>query len=248
MRETNISVCVTVYNGSSFLEDQLASITAQLQDGDELIIVDDSSTDNSIEIIEDINFPNTILVRNPHNVGVNTSLELAIYLASKSMVFLSDQDDIWIEGRVNRMLKELESSNKRILFSNNIAINSNGIEIETPFIDLLKNDSDRKYNNLISIFKGRAGYYGCTLCFYSDQKRLILPIPKFVESLDLWIAKIGILSSNLINYENYTLYRRVHNNLSLTPRPMYKKLYSRIVFLLSIVFILSRFVVVGKKT
>ena len=48
-----ISIAMTTFNGDSFLEEQLGSISKQTQLPDELVISDDCSTDNTIKIIED---------------------------------------------------------------------------------------------------------------------------------------------------------------------------------------------------
>jgi glycosyltransferase involved in cell wall biosynthesis len=236
---------MTVYNGSEFLDNQVQSIISELIDGDELIIIDDYSNDESQKIIEDIQFSETIFVRNTRNVGVNLSLQNAISLASNEIIFMADQDDVWIEGRVNKMVSQLLLTNKSVLFSNNIAIDRYGSDFQTPFIDLLEEHSDDRLGNLFRIFTGKAGYYGCTACFRKYLVSTILPVPNYVESIDLWIAKVGILNSSIVHLEDYTLKRRVHNNLSLISRPFYKKIYSRLVFIISILAIEFRIVYKG---
>ena len=49
-----ISVCLTTYNGNLFLKEQIDSILCQLNKDDEIIISDDHSTDNTIEIIKSL--------------------------------------------------------------------------------------------------------------------------------------------------------------------------------------------------
>jgi hypothetical protein len=73
------------------------------------------------------------------------------------------------------------------------------------------------------------------MAFKKDLKQLILPIPSYVESHDLWIAKAANLVKLNIHCDNITLSRRVHgNNASIIKRPLYKKLWARIIFTRSI--------------
>lgn len=240
MRNKYVSVCLPVYNGELFLKQQLDSIVNQLVFGDELIIIDDCSSDGSMEIINNEGFSNTLLIKNSKNVGVNKSLEVAISFAKNDFIFLSDQDDIWIPNRLDLMLNALVDSGSMVLFSNNTAIDSSSNHIASPFIDLKARFSRNNIKNLFLIYLGKSGYYGCTSCFQRTINKLILPIPNHVESLDLWIAKVGILTSTITHLEDNTLRRRIHNNLSLQPRPLYKKILSRLIFTFSIMIIFKR--------
>ncbi|MCE4526993.1 glycosyltransferase, partial [Escherichia coli] len=109
---------MATYNGGEYVYTQLNSILKQLGRNDELIISDDGSTDNTINIIEKYNDPRIKLIR--HDRGwldpktpllsrVKKNFEEAIRLATGEFIFLSDQDDIWLPGRVEECLAEFKN-------------------------------------------------------------------------------------------------------------------------------------------
>lgn len=96
----SISVCMATYNGAKFLTQQLESIIPQLNEEDELVIVDDCSTDNTLRIIQSTNDFRIKIFLNETNRGHVYSFGRALELASNDIIFMSDQDDIWLEGRI----------------------------------------------------------------------------------------------------------------------------------------------------
>src|SRR5271168_2200141 len=95
--QEKISVALCTYNGERFLSRQLASMLQQSRLPDELVVCDDRSTDNTIEILQDFSasagFPVKI-TRNEHNLGFVANFERAIQLCQGDLIALSDQDDI----------------------------------------------------------------------------------------------------------------------------------------------------------
>ena len=228
-----VSVVLAVYNGERFLENQIKSILSQLKVGDELLIIDDNSSDKSYDVI--FKFKSSIIrySKNIANLGVNKSFEIGIKLARNSIVLLSDQDDIWSEGRLVYMLDKF-TKDKSIIVGNSIAIDSKGRI--TPFI--LNQTSgfinDFK-NNLLSLALGSTPIYGCTMAFREELKESILPFPNYIESHDLWIGLFGILTSKIGYLDGIVLFRRVHNNnASLKKRSLYMRFKSRIIFIFMI--------------
>ena len=103
-----IAVVMAVYNGERFIEKQLASIYNQSRKADEVIICDDGSSDDSMAIISDfITFHHLEtdwkLYRNTTNLGYVQNFYYAISLSSAELIFLSDQDDLWREDKIEKM-------------------------------------------------------------------------------------------------------------------------------------------------
>lgn len=233
---------MATYNGSAYLLEQIESIIKQLVDGDELIIVDDSSTDLTVDIIRTFNDNITQLEVNEKNLGVNKSFERAIGFATNKYIFMADQDDIWCDGRVDVMLKALHQEDVNLVAGNSIYIDQDGKETFYSNIRIDPKDSKKNTKNILNIFLGSASYYGCAMAFCSELKQIILPFPDYIESHDLWIAKASILKRNICHIEDDILYRRIHhNNASVISRPMFKKIKSRIVFSRSIIELLRRY-------
>ena len=87
MCKENVSVCIESYNGALYIKEQIESILPQLSREDELIIVDDRSTDNTKEIISAIPDNRIKLYQNTSNKGVVKSFEEAVRLAGNEYIF-----------------------------------------------------------------------------------------------------------------------------------------------------------------
>ena len=241
--EESISVCMATYNGQEFLIQQINSILSQLKPKDELIIVDDFSTDNTISLIENIRDSRIKILKNDNNQREVKSFCKAIRNAKNDIIFLSDQDDIWIPGRVAEMTKILIDSGASVISSNFTWINASGNHISIEVDGVLESKSNYYLNNIIDIFTGKTNYYGCAMAFRREFLSLISPIPAFVESHDLWIALASNLTKRNIHTELNTLLKRQHNNNATSPvstRKLYQKIWSRIIFVASIFIILMR--------
>ena len=115
-----ISVAMATYNGEKFIGKQLETILNQTIKVDEIIIVDDCSQDNTVELIRDImdRNPDTIkLISNTTNIGYKRNFKKALELCSGDYIFLSDQDDEWELYKVEEMLHILKNNDISVLSS-----------------------------------------------------------------------------------------------------------------------------------
>lgn len=118
-----ISVVMTTYNGQKFIIDQLNSIKNQSRVPDEVIIIDDLSTDNTCDLIKEYITKNKLrnwkLSVNKVNLGWKKNFINAMQLASGDIIFLSDQDDIWMTDKIECMSEIMEKdSNIELLVGN----------------------------------------------------------------------------------------------------------------------------------
>jgi len=240
----NISICMATYNGTKYIKEQINSILPQLMNGDELIVVDDNSTDGTADIIRSYQSKYIKLIINPHNIGHVRTFEKAISQAKNDYIFLSDQDDIWIPHRVDQMLKKLKSSDCYVLATN-----------YTSFKD---DDGKRTYLNrpisnnvhgsrLLQMIKEIMGFrinsrLGCCIVFTSTLKEILLPFPKNVTQHDIWICICGTLLNKYLYFDKITLLHRIHdNNVSAKrTRPLYKVLLNRLNRVIYCLIILKR--------
>ena len=106
-----ISVCMATYNGGKFIREQLESILSQLPSVDaEIVIADDGSTDNTLSVIASLNDLRIRVLPAEKHLGVIYNFERALQSAKGDIVFLADQDDIWIPGKVKKILEALKTS------------------------------------------------------------------------------------------------------------------------------------------
>ena len=106
-----ISVCMATYNGAKFIREQLKSILLQLSLEDEVIISDDSSTDNTIEIIKSFHDHRIQLFEKNTIHSPIYNLENALKHARDEYIFLSDQDDRWKENKIAVCMESLKTNN-----------------------------------------------------------------------------------------------------------------------------------------
>ncbi|MEK5777350.1 glycosyltransferase, partial [Acinetobacter nosocomialis] len=105
MSDNMISVCLATYNGEKYIVEQLTSILSQLSPTDEVIISDDHSTDETLLLIKSLNDPRIKIITNELGKGYTKNFENAINHSSGDYIFLSDQDDVWVENKVELMMK-----------------------------------------------------------------------------------------------------------------------------------------------
>lgn len=101
-----ISVAMTTYNGEEFIEKQLNSILNQSRIPDELIIVDDLSSDNTWKILNEYKIKNEhkiniFLKKNKKNLGYNKNFINCSKMCKGDIILFSDQDDIWERKKIS---------------------------------------------------------------------------------------------------------------------------------------------------
>lgn len=237
----NISVCLATYNGEKYIETQINSILPQLSGNDELIIIDDCSKDKTVDIIKSLNSKYIKIFINEKNLGHVKTFEKLLNLAQNQLLFLSDQDDIWIESKIEIYKKYFDDNDVLLISDNSYFIDNKGNEIHANIVKLSKESSQNYSKNIIDIYNGTAGYYGCGMAMKKDILDVILPIPTYIESHDLWIAMAANMMRSNLHIDDKTFYRRIHDeNDSLRKRNFFKKIFSRYIFLRSQVEILKR--------
>lgn len=111
---SRISVAMTTYNGAKFLAAQLHSLLDQTRQPDEVVICDDRSQDDTVEIAKRFISENRLdhwrVLENGTNLGYVRNFRRAMAAATGDIVFLSDQDDIWCADKLAVMLAVMEQN------------------------------------------------------------------------------------------------------------------------------------------
>lgn len=216
-----ISVCIPTYNGGKYIKMQIESILCQLSPTDEIIISDDGSTDDTIMRIKEFNDVRIRIFEHEKTkqrflFGYTAkNLENALSKASGNIIFLADQDDVWLPGKVEHVTKELETSDA-------ILTDCNIVDENLKELVYSKITSEKvKISDLRNIYT--CGYLGCCIAFRRNLLEHILPIPKNTPH-DLWI---GLVCNNFGSFkilqEPLLLYRRHSSNVSSPNRSLTKK-------------------------
>lgn len=227
-----ISVCVATFNGQGFIQDQLISVLNQLDTGDEVIVADDGSFDDTIKIILALKDKRIKILPSSANLGIVKNFERALSSASGDYIFLCDQDDIWLKGKVDRTLESLQTS--LLTVSDCKVVDASLLEINPSFFSL-RNSGAGFIKNLY-----RNGYLGCCMAFRKELLPYILPIPRSSPMHDMWIGLIAETVGKVsFIYEPLVLYRRHGKNASPTAEKSNFSLYKQIKFRLTLVYLVS---------
>lgn len=201
----NISVCMATFNGERFIHEQLESILGQLDNDDEVVIVDDASTDETVHIAEGFSDKRIRVFRHARNCGVLKTFERSLKEATGEIIFLADQDDIWRPDKVSK-IKSLFAARPdlSLVLSDSRIVDANGqIISETRF----KSGKFRP-GALLNIVRNR--YLGCAMAFRRSVLTYCLPFPADIPMHDMWIGivnqfvgKTGFIDEPLMSYRRH---------------------------------------------
>ncbi|MBL3547349.1 glycosyltransferase family 2 protein [Chryseobacterium sp. KMC2] len=212
------SILLATYNSSYFLRAQLNSLYEQTDLNWELIVRDDGSTDNTIEIIREYQqkYNNIkILEDNEKGLGAMNSFMRLLEKTKSEYYFFCDHDDVWLPHKIevskNAMYKA-EEKNKNIpiiIHTDLIVVDGNLKVINDSFwksSGIKPNILDNK--NFIQVFNFVTG---CSMMFNNTAKQVSFPYPKRTPMHDWWIA-IQTLKNNgkVIHLENPSILYRQH--------------------------------------
>jgi glycosyltransferase involved in cell wall biosynthesis len=146
------------YNHARFVSEAIDSVMAQTHPFIQLIVMDDGSTDNSVQVIEKklSNHPDVLFIKHHHNIGYCASLNEVLKHAKGEFIIDLAADDVLLPDRIEMGLREMNRSEKKynITFSDAILINEVGDSVglhsqRFPHASIPQGDI---YCNLISQF------------------------------------------------------------------------------------------------
>lgn len=215
-----VDIIMATYNGEMYISEQIDSILNQTYKNFKLYIRDDGSSDNTIEIIKKyVNlYPNKIVLveDNKANLGsIGNFNELISYSKNKYCMFC-DQDDIWLNNKIEITLKEMKNlelnhgQNTPILIHTDLKVVNNELEIiEESFWNYTGiNPNLNTYNRLLVMNT----VTGCTMMINDSLKQIIGHIPKECEMHDWWIAIVASVTGKIGVLNEQTILYRQHNN------------------------------------
>lgn len=221
--KTKISVAMATYNGEKYIKEQIETILKNLNDNDELVISDDGSSDMTVEIIKSFNDKRIKLINGPKK-GLKQNFNNAIKNTSGDIIFLSDQDDIWMENKVEKMVECFNLNNYILIQHDAIVVDENDNVLLESFAEHRKVKTGI-IKNLI-----KNSYHGCCIAFRKELKNEILPIPDNIYLHDEWIGLVAELNGKtcFINDKLIKYRRHSENNSSFKHLPIKQMLKNRI--------------------
>lgn len=233
---------MATYNGEKFIRHQVDSILKQLDSNDEIIVSDGNSTDSTLQILETYNDKrikiynlNRNLIRNSGGGEYSVIQKVkynfinALSYATGDIIFLCDQDDIWLENKVKVCIDKLRHY-PLVVHSSRI-INNNYEVIQESSNNWLKGNYVSFFQTLIL-----SPFCGCEMAFTADVKESILSnadiICRYMISHDhaigyLVMCKYGRKNAHIF-HDVLHLYRRHGNNVSSSSEKSSHSIYFKI--------------------
>ncbi|AJI75241.1 glycosyltransferase like 2 family protein [Francisella philomiragia subsp. philomiragia ATCC 25015] len=207
MSKITVSVVMPVYNAEKYLSQAIESILKQSFSDFEFIIVNDGSSDSSLQIImKYAEIDDRIIILSRENRGIIYSLNEAIYLAKGNYIARMDADDIANEMRLQTQISYLEKENYDVVGSNIVYIDSDGVEIANKVFP----ESNKHIRKKI--------YYKCVISHPTVmyKKEVVLKSNCYMggkasEDYDLWLRLMRNRLVKFYNVQENLLQYRIHN-------------------------------------
>lgn len=203
-----ISVCMATYNGRKYLKEQLDSILSQLGPDDEVIVSDDGSTDGTESLIREYEDERIRLYhheKKPAKFVIDYSthnFENALKRAKGEIIFLADQDDVWLPNKVELFKKTLQTSD--VVISDCIVTDEHLNKIHASHFRVRGGTRFGLWNDFY-----KSSWLGSCMAFRREVLEASLPFPLFGVAHDLWIGIISDLYfRRAVIEEPCMLYRR----------------------------------------
>ena len=189
-----LSIALCTYNGAEFLPEQLGSIAKQTRPPDELVICDDCSTDETRRVVTSFaaNAPFAVVLHvNEMNLGSTKNFEKAVSLCTGDIIALSDQDDVWLPNKLERLEKIFsESPEVGIVFTDAELVDENLVSKGERLWEYTLTPLEQQMFEAGRAFDALLRYNvvtGATMAFQARFRELVLPVPTYLIH-DGWIA------------------------------------------------------------
>jgi glycosyltransferase involved in cell wall biosynthesis len=199
---------MATYNGSAYLREQVDSILSQLQPGDELLVSDDGSTDDTRQILA--TYGGKLKIVNERRVGgVVRNFERVLSFAQGDVIVLADQDDVWLPGKLDRLRAEL-------VYCDLVMSNAQVVDAQlTPQSVTLFEQLRIAPGMLKNIW--RNSFVGCCMGFRRHLLMRALPFPLHTPWHDWLLGLLGSAAGKVVFLSDpLMLYRRHGSNASET--------------------------------
>ena len=207
MEKEKVQILMSTYNGERFLREQIDSLLKQTYQNIEILIRDDGSKDRTPEILKEYqqNYPN-IQVYLEENTGVNESFFELLRKSDADYVAFCDQDDVWLEEKVQKAVEKLQGIREPALYcSNKILVDSN-----------LKVIMENNHRKLRPGFENAVVECICTGCTSmmnrSLAEKIKAHIPEHAIIHDWWCYLAASYLGTVIFDDNAYIYYRQHES------------------------------------
>lgn len=219
MNVPTISIALCTYNGSKYIKTQIESLINQTRKPSEIVICDDNSSDNTLEIIRSIKAPFLIhIYENKPALRTVKNFERAVSLCTSDLIMLCDQDDFWVPTKLEIMSNYMIQHPKtNVLFSNALLVDENLNSLGKKMwetVNLYEHELQRWRNgHSTEILMAGNRVTGCTMCFRRSFVNEIIPFPTQIDKdfiHDGWIAMLASITNSIDFINEDLIWYRQH--------------------------------------
>ncbi|MGN0547808.1 MAG: glycosyltransferase family 2 protein [Acutalibacteraceae bacterium] len=225
-----ISVALAAYKGEQYIAEQIDSILSQLGENDEIIVSDDYPQGKTREIVLSRQSQDKrIKYIEGGGKGVVKNFENALNACSGDIIFLSDQDDVWLPGKVEKVTAEIAAGADLVL--HDASVTDAALKIINPSYFSVIGSNLSFSGNLI-----RNTFVGCCMAFKRQVMLDALPFPEGLPMHDWWIALVALKKHRkaVLLREPLILWRRHGGNVTGGKTSLSQKIRWRIKLILSL--------------
>ena len=216
-----VSVAMATYNGARFIREQLDSLARQTVLPAELVITDDGSTDNTLEIVADFaaRAPFPVRVeRNPENLGFRANFMKAASLCTSDLIAFCDQDDIWLPHKIETCLELFDNDNVSMgpwmvchgftnVIAKSLLAHMNFWPQSQNFFDVGLRESHDQWFPCLAGVLGTTGYISAPLALYRRHQATVTVDRAEISLRQRFKGKFGTHLDGLLSRENCAAYR-----------------------------------------
>jgi glycosyltransferase involved in cell wall biosynthesis len=212
-----ISIALASYNGAKYIEQQIDSILNQTIKDIEIVVSDDVSTDNTLEILKGYQGKGYVrLLDNRQKLGVIKNFENALRHCIGQYVAFSDQDDVWLPKKMEKslaLIRSLEnmygSETPILIYTDAIVVDESLNTISESYLGFKRlNPSNVELRHLVV----ENVPTGCTMLMNRPLANLVSTIPAEVTMHDVFVSLTAACFGKMAYLDEPTLLYRQHQN------------------------------------
>lgn len=181
-----ISVALAAYKGEKYIAGQIDSILSQLGADDELIVSDDYPSGKTKAVVESFAAKDgRVKYLEGKGKGVVKNFENALNACSGDIIFLCDQDDVWLPDKVQTVMAEFENGAQLVM--HDASITDADLNVTNPSCFSVHGANTSLCKNLL-----KNTFVGCCMAFTKDLLSETMPFPNGIAMHDWWIALVAL--------------------------------------------------------
>ncbi len=201
----SVSVAMAVYRGGTYLSAQIQSILPQLDACDELVVSLDAADTESEALLAPYQDDARVRVLRATARGVVPNFENALSHCQNEIVFLCDQDDVWIDHKVKTVLAAFDADPELLLVTHDAVVSDVDLQQIAPSFFAQRGVRHGVWKNMV-----KNSYMGCCMAFRRTLLVGALPFPKTIPMHDQWLGLLAEKAQKSLFLEKRLLLWRRH--------------------------------------